>query len=135
MTPAADLPDVLENEDLASLSVAAIVARIERDQKQVEQFETARESGALALMQAAKQAARERDGESPISADDLLRELQDLSRELDRRARVLAEREAACAERTANLLKVHDEISDQMEEIGARLSGEPEVPYLQRQAS
>ena len=134
MTPAADLPDVPESEDLASLSVAAIVERIERDQRQVEQFDTARESGALALLQAAKQAARDREGDSPVSADELLRELQDLSRELDRRARLLAQREAECAERAANLLKVHDEISEQMEEIGARL-GEPEVPYLQRQAS
>jgi hypothetical protein len=135
MTPAVDLPDVPESEDLASLSVAAIVERIERDQRQVQQFETARESGALALLQAAKQAARDREGDSPVSADELLRELQDLSRELDRRARLLAQREAECAERAANLLKVHDEISDQMEQIGARLSGEPEVPYLQRQAS
>jgi hypothetical protein len=118
-----------------ALAMAAIVERIERDQRQVQQFETARESGALALLQAAKQAARDREGDSPVSADELLRELQDLSRELDRRARLLAQREAECAERAANLLKVHDEISDQMEQIGARLSGEPEVPYLQRQAS
>jgi len=133
--PAADLPDIPETEELAALSVAAIVERIERDQKQVDRFETARETGARALLQAAKQAAAMRGGARPDSGEELLRELEDLSRELDRRARLLAEREAACEERAANLLKVHEQMAERMEDIEVRLAGEPSIPYRQRQAS
>lgn len=129
------LPEVAEDEDLGALSVAALLERIDRDQRQVDGWESSREEGARALMQAARGAAAGVDADGTASPDQLLQELQALSLELDRRTRLLARREAECAERAASLLKVHDQIAGQMEQMSVRLAEDTVPPLRSRQAS
>jgi uncharacterized small protein (DUF1192 family) len=133
--PSDALPEIAENEDLGALSVAALLERIDRDQRQVNRVQASREEGARALFQAARLAGSQDDAGDPASPDELLQELQALSLELDRRTRLLARREAECAERAASLLKVHDQIAGQMELMSVRLAEETAPPLRARQAS
>lgn len=134
-TPQDALPEIAESEDLGALSVAALLERIDRDQRQVNHLQASREEGARALLQAARQADGRDDAGSSAAPEALLQELQALSLELDRRTRLLARREAECAERAASLLKVHDQIADQMEQMSVRLAEETAPPLRARQAS
>jgi hypothetical protein len=133
--PMQDLPEVAEDDDLGALSVAALLDRIERDQRQVDGWQSSREEGARALVQAARGIAAGDEADGPASPDQLLQELQSLSLELDRRTQLLARREAECAERAASLLKVHDQIAGQMEQMAVRLAEDTMPPHRARQAS
>jgi hypothetical protein len=103
--PMQDLPEVAEDDDLGALSVAA------------------------------RGIAAGDEADGPASPDQLLQELQSLSLELDRRTQLLARREAECAERAASLLKVHDQIAGQMEQMAVRLAEDTMPPHRARQAS
>jgi hypothetical protein len=109
-------------EDLSTLSATELVERLEHEQQSLHRLEAARESGAQALLQAARAqrpAAVAPDDEAAPTV--LLLELQRLSRELDRRARHLAEREAAHAERAAALLEMQDRVAGHAQTIVAHL--------------
>jgi Inner membrane component of T3SS, cytoplasmic domain len=80
-----DAPDVESTADLSELSAAAIVSHLERELHEIARLQTSRETGAEALLQAARRFAGElADDESASAEEAVLLQLQQLSRTLQR---------------------------------------------------
>lgn len=84
--PAEEPDSPFGEEDLSELSAAALVERLESELRRIEQFRCSRETGAAALLQAARRHGGEEGDEAEARAQQaVLLELQQLSAELRRR--------------------------------------------------
>ncbi len=117
-----------EQDEISNLSAAELVARIEREQAQLDALEENQRNGIAALLDAvllhgeAEQAQQMQSSEAAI-----LEELNALSRELESRLQQIRQREEQQSQQAESLMQAQTRLADQLQRISGTLESE-EIP-------
>jgi hypothetical protein len=117
----ADLSDAfdgaVDEEAIPNLSASELADRLEQELAAVESFETGRERGAEALLDAITERAIPSEQSSSLADNEIghvIGSLDQLVERLERRSSRLAEREESLAQAATQLLELQHQLSEQM---------------------